>query len=71
MPGSAVHGKVKDLEACIRMIHMELRKVGTEHTIFDDPATVGALVNTLAKATQTWWFLFLGEHPGQQGALFR
>ena len=44
MPGSAVHGKVKELEACVRMIHSELRKGEAEHTIFDDLANVGALI---------------------------
>ena len=41
-----------------------------EHTIFDSPATIGALVCTLAEETQTMWFLFLGKHTGQiKGAL--
>ena len=39
--------------------------------IFVDPSTIGALVYTLAKETQTRWFLFLGENPGlSEGALF-
>ena len=53
------------------MIHRVLRTVQAEHTMFNDSATIGTLVCTLAEETQTRWFLFLGEHSGRaEGALF-
>ena len=63
IPGSAVHGKVKQLEGKIQIIRRELKAIHTEHAIFGDPANIGALVYTLAKETQTRWFLFLRKHP--------
>ena len=58
-----MHGKVKELEVRIRMIHKEVMTIQAKHTILDDPAPIGALVFTLAEETQTRWFLFLEEHP--------
>ena len=44
---------------------VKLRVVQAEHIIFDNPATIGVLMCTLAEETQTRWFLFLGKHLGQ------
>ena len=44
---------------------VKLRVVQAEHIIFDNPATIGVLMCTLAEETQTRWFLFLRKHRGQ------